>query len=388
METNVKPISGHVFRVQGKRGPRWYAKYRLPDGRQVQKALGPAWTQRGRPADGYFTKRTAEAWLRDVLDQAHRGTLPGLVRTGATFGDAAAEWLRYVEQERGRKASTLADYRSVVRAHFLPAFGDEPLERITEDTIERWLAAQLREGELSRRSLQKMVVLLNGIFRRARKVWKLPQNPVADIERLPVSKRTDIEFYSPEEVHALVRASGEEQDGALFLTAAMTGLRMGELLALRWRDVDFATQTVRVMASYTAGTLGTPKSGLGRAVPLVDEVAQALARLGRRKRWTGPDDLVFVGATGGYLDGSALRRRYKKARDAAGLRPLRFHDLRHTFGSVAIRTADPRELQEWMGHSDFSTTQIYMHYRPRADAARRLSAAFGSEAEQMVGETA
>jgi integrase len=388
METNVKPISGHVFRVQGKRGPRWYAKYRLPDGRQVQKALGPAWTQRGRPADGYFTKRTAEAWLRDVLDQAHKGTLPGMVRTGATFADAAAEWLRYVEQERGRKASTLADYRSVVRAHFLPAFGDEPLERITEDTIERWLAAQLREGELSRRSLQKMVVLLNGIFRRARKVWKLPQNPVADVERLPVSKRTDIEFYSPEEVHALVRASADEQDGALFLTAAMTGLRMGELLALRWRDVDFATQTVRVTASYTVGTLGTPKSGLGRAVPLVDEVAQGLARLGRREGWTGPDDLVFVGATGGYLDGSALRRRYKKARDRAGLRPLRFHDLRHTFGSVAIRTADPRELQEWMGHSDFSTTQIYMHYRPRADAARRLSAAFGSEVKQMVGETA
>jgi integrase len=388
METNVKPISGHVFRVQGKRGTRWYAKYRLPDGRQVQKALGLAWTQRGRPADGYFTKRTAEAWLRDVLDQAHKGTLPGMVRTGATFADAASEWLRYVEQERGCKPSTLADYRSVVRAHFLPAFGDQPLERITGETIERWLAAQLREGELSRRSLQKMVVLLNGIFRRARKVWKLPQNPVADIERLPVPKRTDIEFYSPEEVHALVRASGDEQDGALFLTAAMTGLRMGELLALRWRDVDFATQTMRVTASYTAGTLGTPKSGLGRAVPLVDEVAQALARLGGRERWTGPDDLVFAGMTGEFLDGSALRRRYKKARDAAGLRPLRFHDLRHTFGSVAIRTADPRELQEWMGHSDFSTTQIYMHYRPRADAARRLSAAFGSEAEQTGRETA
>ena len=376
MDTNVRPISGHVFRVQGKRGPRWYAKYRLPDGRQVQKALGPAWTQRGRPAEGHLTKRTAEAWLRDVLDQAHRGTLPGMVRTGATFADAAAEWLRYVEQERGRKASTLADYRSVVRAHFLPAFGDLPLERITGETIERWLAAQLRDGELSRRSLQKMVVLLNGIFRRARKVWKLPQNPVADIERLPVPKRTDIEFYSLEEVHALVRASAEEQDGALFLTAAMTGLRMGELLARRWRDVDFATQTVRVTASYTAGTLGTPKSGLGRAVPLVDEVAQALARLAGRERWTGPDDLVFVGMAGEHIDGSALRRRYKKARDAAGLRPLRFHDLRHTFGSIAIRTADPRELQEWMGHSDFSTTQIYMHYRPRADAARRLSAAF------------
>jgi integrase len=374
-----RAVSGHVFRVDGRRGPRWYAKYRLPDGRQVQKALGPAWTQRGRPAEGYFTKRTAEAWLRDVLDQARCGTLPGMVRTGATFADAAHEWLRFVEQERGRKPSTLADYRSVVRAHLLPAFGEKPLESVTTEMIEVWLAVQLREGRLSRRSLQKMVVLLHGIFRRAKKVWKLPQNPVADIDKPTAARRTEIVFYSPEEVHALVRAAASEQDGAIFLTAALTGLRMGELLALRWRDVDFAAQTVRVVASYTAGVLGTPKSGSGRAVPLVAEVAQALARLGRRERHSGPDDLVFVGDGGSYLDCSALRRRFKKARGRAGLRPLRFHDLRHTFGSVAIRTADPRELQEWMGHSDFSTTQIYMHYRPRADAARRLSAAFGPQ---------
>lgn len=183
MQAIVRPVSGHVFRVDGKRGQRWYAKYRLPDGRQVQKVLGPAWTQRGRPADGYFTKRTAEAWLRDVLDQARRGTLPGMVRIGATFADAAEEWLRFIEQERGRKASTLADYRSVVRAHFLPAFGEQPLERIGSETIEHWVAVQLRDGKLSRRSVQKMVVLLNGIFRRAVKVWKLPANPVAEVGR-------------------------------------------------------------------------------------------------------------------------------------------------------------------------------------------------------------
>ncbi|MDP9385216.1 MAG: H-NS histone family protein, partial [Actinomycetota bacterium] len=62
--------SGHVFRVERKRGPQWYAKYRLPDGRQVQRRVGPAWTGRGRPPAGHFTKRSAEAWLRDVLDQA------------------------------------------------------------------------------------------------------------------------------------------------------------------------------------------------------------------------------------------------------------------------------------------------------------------------------
>jgi hypothetical protein len=85
-------------------------RYRLPDGRQVQKKLGPAWTERGRPPAGYFTKRTAEDALRAVLDEARRGVLPGLVRTGATFADAAAEFLRYAEHDRGCKPSTLRDY--------------------------------------------------------------------------------------------------------------------------------------------------------------------------------------------------------------------------------------------------------------------------------------
>jgi len=70
MNVPIRQPSGHVFRAERAREPVWYAKYRLPDGRQVQKKLGPAWTERGRPSAGYFTKRTAEAWLIDVLAQA------------------------------------------------------------------------------------------------------------------------------------------------------------------------------------------------------------------------------------------------------------------------------------------------------------------------------
>jgi hypothetical protein len=99
--------SWHVFRVERKRGPVWYAKYRLPDGRQLQRKLGPVWSERGRPPAGYFTKRLAEERLRDTLEQARRGTLLGLVRTGATVADAAAEYLRYVEHDRERKPSTV-----------------------------------------------------------------------------------------------------------------------------------------------------------------------------------------------------------------------------------------------------------------------------------------
>jgi len=110
----AQPPSGHVFRADRKRGPVWYAKYRLLDGRQVQRKLGPAWSERGRPPAGYFTKRLAEDWLRDVLDQVRRGTLPGLVRTGATVADAAAEYMRYIEHERGRKPPRSSRMRRLV----------------------------------------------------------------------------------------------------------------------------------------------------------------------------------------------------------------------------------------------------------------------------------
>ncbi len=121
--------TGHVFRIERERGPVWYAKYRLPDGRQVQKKLGPAWTERGRPPGGYYTKRQAESWLREVLVEARRGTLPGMVRTGATFADAAAEWLRYVEHDRARKPSTVSGYRSIVQSELCRASATWPLSR-------------------------------------------------------------------------------------------------------------------------------------------------------------------------------------------------------------------------------------------------------------------
>jgi len=361
-----------VFRVERKRGPVWYAKYRLPDGHQVQRKVGPAWTERGRPAPGYFTKRLAEDWLRTVLEEARRGTLAGIVQTSATFADAAAEWLRYIEHDRVRKPSTVAGYRAIVRSQLLPTFGDLPIESITTPMIERWLGSAGGSSSSRRKSL----VLLHGIFRRAKKVWRLQTNPVTEVEKPPLGRSGDIEVFSPEEVHALVRAAASEQDAALYLTAAFTGLRRGELLALRWRDVDFAGSLIRVRASFSAGHLTTPKSGRVRSVPMAPDVASALARLGSREHWVGDEDLVFPGHTGGYLDGSALRRRYGDALTRAGLRRLRFHDLRHTFGTRMIGQADIRRVQEWMGHSSIQTTIQYLHYAPRAEDAQLVARAF------------
>ncbi len=388
---SLTPPTGHVFRVDGKRRPIWYAKYRLPSGRQVQRKIGPAWTGRSLPPPGHYTRVTAYDWLRRTLDEARRGVLPGMVQTGATFADAAAEFLRYIEKDRARKASTLADYRGVIRSYLLPAFGPMAVEDITERTIEDWRmrVVSVKTGEpLSNRNRNKLVTVLHGVMRRAQKVYDLPTNPAARVEKHPQPHGGDIEVFSPEEVMALVRAASSEQDAAIYLTAAFTGLRRGELIALHWRDVAFTGQAIRVRAGYSHGALSTPKSGRVRSVPMARDVAHALAKLGQREHFTGPDDLVFPGETGGFLDGSALRRRYHLALRKAGLRPLRFHDLRHTFGTRVIAKADIRRVQEWMGHADVQTTMKYLHFVPREQDAALIGEAFAYELSAAAGEEA
>src|SRR4051794_24150343 len=108
---------------------------------------------------------------------------------------------------------------------------------------------------------------------------------------------------------------------------------------------------------------------------MVPDVATALARLGQRERSTREDDLVFT-LDCGYIDASALRPRYERAVKAAGLRRLRFHDLRHTFGWLVINRADIVQVQTWMGHADVRTTQRYLHFRHRGDEAAQIAPAF------------
>src|SRR4051794_13162265 len=139
----VPNISGHVHRVQRKKGGVWYVKYRAPDPtspsgrRQVEKVLGPEWPHEGPPPPGYFDRRTAQAALDAILTDARRGHVEAM-RTGVTFARLAEDWLVWGEHERGWKHSTLVDRRSCVRRHLVPAFGHLRIEQITTARVERW----------------------------------------------------------------------------------------------------------------------------------------------------------------------------------------------------------------------------------------------------------
>jgi integrase len=309
-------------------------------------------------------------------ERRHRGAVTSGWYVFRLFSRAAEEWLRYAEHDRACKPTTMRDYRRALAKDVLPEFGDLVLEDVTGPMIEAWRSRLT----VCARTKNKLLTILNGIFRRAIKAFGVRHNPVSEVERLRCRTKIELEVFSPEEVKALVRAAESEQDAAIYLTAAFTGLRRGELIALRWRDVDFAGSVLRVRASYAANTLTTPKSGKVRSVPLATEVAAALARLSASRAWsTGDDDLVFVGEFGSYVDGSTLRRRYVAALQRANLRQLRFHDLRHTFGTRMIAKADILRVKEWMGHADVQTTMRYLHFVPRPDDARLVDEAFADD---------
>jgi integrase len=212
----------------------------------------------------------------------------------------------------------------------------------------------------------------------------VPLGPVADVDRQPVLASGDFDVLQPAEVLALARAAENEQHAALYITAAFTGLRMGELRALEWQDVDFGKALIHVRRNFTArGGYSLPKSGKVRSVPMVDHVMKALDGLSRREHFTAPDELVFVNVVGGTVDESKTRKRFIATLKRAKLQTIRFHDLRHTFGTLAVQIWPLTDVQGYLGHSDIGTTMRYVHHKPKHDAAQKLSALIDAEAGNL-----
>ncbi len=243
---------------------------------------------------------------------------------------------------------------------------------MSSELVDNYRVHLIERAEFKPRTINKYLLVLHAIFRRAQRRYGLTVNPVAGIERQPVRRSDDFRVLSGEEVSALARHAANEIDAAIFTTAAFSGLRLGELRALRWRDVDFPKRIIHVRRSYTMGLEDVPKSVKVRAVPMIDQVARVLDGLSRRGH-LGVNDLVFPGPNGAFFEDSALRRRYYRALKAAGIEHLRFHDLRHTFGTLAVQAFPLSDVKAYMGHADIATTMIHVHHVPQNDAADKLS---------------
>jgi len=384
----TRRVTGRLKIRDRRDGPVWYADTRVP-GRtpeQTMRRLAAAHVAGGKPRRGRLTRRQAEDALADLLAAERRrvseGAYAGDLPTAASFGDAADGFLHHVEHVKGREFATVKDYRLSIGRYLRPRWGERPVGSITPGEVAR-LRDELMAGGLSPRSVVRHLTVCHGIFKHAVRAHGLARNPASAelIDRPTVRYSGDFDTFDADELAALARAAADDQDAALYLTAAYTGLRQGELLALRWQDVDFAGQRVHVRRSWSQAAQAekVPKSGKVRSVPLVPELIGPLDHLSRREHFTAAEDLVFVSDAGEHLAGWTLRRRYADALARAGLRSVRFHDLRHCFGSVAVRAFPLSDVQAMLGHAHVTTTMRYVHHRPGADDAARLSAAFAGE---------
>ena len=384
----ARKATGQLRVIERREGPVFYAKLRLGDGSWATRGLGRVWEKHTRPPEGFLTRGMAEARLSAIL--AGDDPLVNIAPVRLTFGAAVDEWLEYVEQDRKRRPSTVRDYRTTARHMLIPAFGEStPAEDVTTQDVEAYRRRLVKAGKLSPRTINKSLVLLHGIFKLAVKRHGLPGNPVEGAERQPQRRSGDFRVLDPGEVALLANNAANDQDAALFTVAAFTGLRLGELRALRWSDVDFAKRLVHVRRSHVLGHEDTPKSHKVRSVPLIDQAARALDGLSRREHFTEDDDRVFVNEVGDVLGVDLLRRRFHKALTAAGLKPMRLHDLRHTFGTLAVQAFPLSDVKAYMGHANIQTTMIYVHHVPQHDAADRLGALVASStaADQLAGRS-
>ena len=363
----------------------WYGRWHAASGARPHRRIGMARKPGSR--DG-LTRSQAERELRRLMDAEETVRAPDRAApTMAELGDMLAVRL----QSLGRKRSTIETVDSHVRIHIAPWFDDTGIDEIDERRLEAFIASLGRKG-CSPKTVRNVMGTVHSLFELARRQKVVRANPcqIIDLPKIDAGDAT-IRFLDQSELEALLRAAPSKTRPAvehdswrvervMYLAAAMTGMRQGELLALRWGDIDWSAQKVRVHANYVRGQFGSPKSRRSvRAIPLAQRLIAELDALHRESLWKADNDLVFANPrTGQPLDRSRILKRFKAACRRAAVKPVRFHDLRHTFGTriAASGQVPMRTLQEWMGHRDFKTTQIYADYQPGTREAELVNEAF------------
>ncbi|TMK98217.1 MAG: site-specific integrase [Actinobacteria bacterium] len=385
------------------RGARFYDVYFRVNGRQVKRRVGRAWVKdgkprRGRPQEGFLDVAAAHDRAREIVAE-HVATVAEPRSVGPTFRNVAREYMTWLAKVRGAKPSTLADHgyalaepNGTTNGSVMRALGDRPAAEVTAAEIEALLDT-LAESGARARTINKRRALLLAVFNYGMRRCGLPGNPVRGTDTRREPQRPALETYTVAEVEQLAAALADGrhrgrgaaindaeraedcQDAELVRVAAYTGLRQGELRALRWRDVG--TDVLTVSRALSAGVESGTKGGRVRHVPLVPQASAALERLHARGDFAAREELVFCNWRGRALDPSALVARFKRARDAAGLRALRFHDLRHTYGSLLAAAGVPvTDIQSAMGHADLQTTARYLHARQASEQVDRFARAF------------
>jgi integrase len=295
-----------------------------------------------------------------------------------TIGAYLDYWLSEVAAHRVRP-STLRTYSMYAKDHLIPGLGKRRLHRLTAQHLRAFLNER-RESGLSPRTVHHLHAVLRNALEHAVREDLLTRN-VARQVRFSPGHREEIEPYSVDEARRLLVAIRDDRLYALYAVALSLGLRRGEALGLRWSDIDLAGGVIHVRRSLQRvdGRLvlvPTKTRRSRRTVPLgpvltktlkEHRVRQAADRMAAGSRWQD-SDLVFATLSGAPLEPNDISKRFPKLCEAAGLRRIRLHDLRHTCASLLLAQGhSPRVVMEILGHSSLDVTMnIYGHVRLEA----------------------
>ncbi len=368
------------------RSGKWMLDYRDQNGRRHWETV-----------DG--TRKDAERLLAHRIQEIGCGEYRAPDER-KTF-DELVEAYRTAHIRIAVRETTAEWYEGAIKNHLLPHFSGWKIREITVEEVERFRHS-LVEKKKGRRTVNKCLTLLGAMFRYALKHRWVSYNPASLVKKLKESegaKHDLIEgsILTPGEINALLQAA-DERYRPLLMCAVLTGLRQGELLGLQWGDVDWNSRQIYVRRSYTGGRFYDPKTKYSRRkVDMPDALALEL------KKWKlrcpkGELDLVFPTSDGtSEHPSNMLRRGFFPALRRAGLRKIRFHDLRHTYASLLIANKEePKRIQTLLGHSSIKITfDVYGHLMPNASdgvADRLGSFVFSEEAVksgcQMVATAA
>jgi integrase len=330
--------------------------YSVRDGKKIRRS--------------FPTLAAARAWRSDAGSAVRKGTMRA--PSQVTLREAADAWLAGARDGTIRtrsgdeyKPSAIRGYDAALRLHLFDDLGAAKLSEIgradVQDLADRMLASS-RDPSTIRNALMPLRV----IYRRAVARGEVAVNPTTGLELPAVRGRRD-RIASPEEAAALLAAL-DESDRALWAVALYAGLRRGELMALRWEDVDLGAGVIRVERSYDpkAGVFVTPKSRAGiRKVPIASVLREHL--VAHRLRSGRAVGLVFGGDVP-YVDWTA-RKRAARAWRLAGLEPIGLHEARHTFASLMIAAGvNAKALSTYMGHATVGITlDRYGHLMPGSE---------------------
>lgn len=334
---------------------------------------------------GFATKAEALEKMSELQKEKADGTF--VEPSKLTLNAYLRSWLAGVKADV--RGSTWVSYETAMRLHVGPRLGEVPLQQLTRNQV-KGIYAELRESGRSPKTVHNTHLALRKALADAVDSGLLRANPAERAHKLPTD-RPEMEAWSAEELRAFLARSDGDPNLSLWHLAAYSGMRRGELLGLRWQDVDLDAGQLSVRQQLVrqgeAITFGPPKTKAGRRSISLDGDTVATLRE-RRARWSadklhfgeafGNLDLVFCRPDGKPHDPDVITQQFESACRRAGVKRIRFHDLRHTHATLLlVANVNPKIVMQRLGHSSIVVTMDrYSHVLPGLDqdAAARMAA--------------